>query len=109
MSPSAYTVTTPAMPIPLSQPAVPAESESRKEKGAHEQVNPINPIAVILCARSAHTLPRTTARSNPVNRPSLARSAAARSRLTFCCGVSPAGAAADEAGREDGPGFAAAG
>lgn len=75
-----------------------------------EQVAPINPMAVILCARSAHTLPLTTARSNPVSLPSLALFAASLNRLTFCCGVSPAGAStAAFVGRVDGPGLLDAG
>ena len=54
-------------------------------------VRPINVNAVNLCALSAHTRPRTRTRSKFDSLASRALAAASRSRLTFCCGVSPGG------------------
>jgi hypothetical protein len=53
---------------------------------------PINPVAVILCALSAHILPRCTTLSHVDPWESFARCDAARSRATFCEGVSFGGA-----------------
>jgi len=54
-------------------------------------VSPIKLNAVNLCALSAHTRPRTITLSHPVTCASRAAFAAALNRLTFSCGVSPAG------------------
>jgi len=54
----------------------------------------INAVAVILCARSAHTRPRDTTRSHVLSWLIFARRDASRSRATFCAGVSFGGGAA---------------
>lgn len=46
---------------------------------------------MILCARSAHTLPRATTLSNFDSCANFAFRAAARNLATFSCGVSPVG------------------
>lgn len=52
----------------------------------------IKPIAVTLCARSAHTRPIRTVLSKLDSWPRFARAAAARNLAIFCCAVSPGGA-----------------
>ena len=53
---------------------------------------PIRPVAVILCALSAHILPRCTTLSHVEPCASFALCAAARNLATFCEGVSFGGA-----------------
>lgn len=60
--------------------------------------------AVILCALSAHTRPRTTMRSHLVRLEARAAYRSARNRATFSCGVSCRGIE-DTLEGDDGGGF----
>ena len=67
--------------------------------------NPINPIIVNLCARSAHIRPFTTIRSQSVICRLFSASLAARSLATFCAGVSVDGGDEDCGVVKDGLGL----
>lgn len=60
----------------------------KKEGGKDVPVSPIKPSAMVLCATSAHLLPRTTVLSHNERGLSFSAARRARRRATFCCGVS---------------------